>query len=98
MKRLFLTSCISLAVSTSCFAETTPIGADVTITPGQKKKSSKQTTIEEFENRGIRYIKVTPRKGPSYYLIDSDGDGDMDTRRNELDPNLMIPSWTIFTW
>ena len=98
MKRQILISAIVLGISTPCFAEDGFTGGDITITPGQQKKSAKHTMIEEFEDRGVRYIKVTPRKGPPYYLIDSDGDGDMDTRRNELAPNLLIPSWTIFTW
>ena len=98
MKKQLLVLPVLLALSLNSFAEAPPVGGDVTITPSAKKGKVEQTIIEEFKNRGIRYIKVTPKKGPSYYLIDSDGDADMDTRRNELDPNLMIPSWTIFTW
>jgi len=98
MRKLLLTLIIAFGASTPCFAESELTGDDVTISPGQQKKSAEHTIIEEFEAGGVRYIKVTPKKGPSYYLIDSDGDGDMDTRRNELAPNLMIPSWTIFSW
>ena len=98
MKKLFITFAITFGAFTICSAENAPIGGDITISPGQNRGSSEQTIIEEFQERGIRYIKVTPKKGPPYYLIDSDGDGDMDTRRNNLTPNMLVPSWTIFTW
>ena len=43
-------------------------------------------------------IKVTPEKGFSYYLVDSDGDGRLDTRRNALEPNFLVPQWTLLRW
>ncbi|MFO7955195.1 DUF2782 domain-containing protein [Thioalkalivibrio sp.] len=43
-------------------------------------------------------IEVTPAVGPSYYLIDTTGDGTLDGRRNELDPDFVPPSWVIFEW
>jgi len=59
----------------------------------------KQGLIEEFRSNGRVYmIKVTPSKGKPYYLVDGDGDGNFDTRRSDLDPDLMIPSWVILKW
>lgn len=56
-------------------------------------------TIEEYRLNGKLYmIKVIPNKGRPYYLVDADGDGQMETRRNDLDPNLLIPSWVLFRW
>lgn len=43
-------------------------------------------------------VEVTPAVGPTYYLIDTTGDGALDGRRNELDPNFVPPSWVIFRW
>ena len=61
--------------------------------------SDKQNTIKEFRASGRVYmIQITPKKGPSYYLVDADGDGDFDTRHNDLSPNLKVPSWVIFSW
>lgn len=57
------------------------------------------TLIEEYRASGRTYmIRVIPRKGLPYYLIDADGDGSFETRRNQLAPNLLIPSWVIFSW
>lgn len=55
--------------------------------------------IEEFRSGGRVYmIKITPKKGRPYYLVDADGDGNLDSHRNENAPRLLIPSWVIFSW
>ncbi len=55
--------------------------------------------IEEHRINGRLYmIKITPSKGYPYYLLDSDGDGELETRRNDLDPDVLVPRWTLFEW
>ncbi|WP_018233229.1 DUF2782 domain-containing protein [Thioalkalivibrio thiocyanodenitrificans] len=55
--------------------------------------------IEEYRLHGQLYmVRVTPRTGPPYYLVDTSGDGNLETRSHELDPRLMIPAWTILRW
>jgi hypothetical protein len=55
--------------------------------------------IEEYRLQGRLYmIKVTPRKGAPYYLIDTDGDGNLETRRGEMAETPLIPSWILFKW
>lgn len=55
--------------------------------------------IEEYRANGKLYmIKVTPKKGRPYYLVDADGDGMLESHRNEMTPNLLIPSWVLFSW
>lgn len=55
--------------------------------------------IEEYRINGQLYmVKVTPAKGPAYYLMDTDGDGELESRRGELDPRLLVPHWVIFRW
>ncbi|HHH35672.1 MAG TPA: DUF2782 domain-containing protein [Gammaproteobacteria bacterium] len=56
-------------------------------------------TIEEYRINGRLYmIKVTPRKGIPYYLVDNDGDGNFEVRSNELDEEMLVPQWTILRW
>ncbi len=56
-------------------------------------------TVSEYRVNGKMYmVKVTPDKGVPYYLIDSDGDGDLETRRNEMDPGIAVPSWILLRW
>ena len=58
-----------------------------------------EETIEEYRINGSLYmIKVTPALGPSYYLIDNDGDGVMDTNMSEIYSDFVVPQWVIFSW
>jgi len=66
---------------------------DITIIRKGKK------TIQEYRKNGKLYmVKVVPAVGPSYYLIDTDGDGDMDVRGSDLDKGMNINQWKIFEW
>jgi Protein of unknown function (DUF2782) len=52
-------------------------------------------TIEEFRSNGRLYmIKVTPKIGLPYYLIDSMGDGKF-ARQESLDSGLRPPRWIL---
>ncbi len=52
-------------------------------------------TIEEFRSNGKLYmIKVTPKIGPPYYLIDDRGDGKF-ARQESLDLGLRPPRWIL---
>ena len=58
-----------------------------------------KVTVHEYRLNGRLYaVKVIPRRGPPYFLVDGDGDGVMETRRNELAPDFLIPSWVLFSW
>ncbi len=55
--------------------------------------------MHEYRLNGALYmIKVIPRIGAPYYLIDTTGDGNLNLRRSELDPAFVVPSWMIFRW
>ena len=55
-------------------------------------------TIEEYSVNGRVYmIRITPSRGFPYYLIDTDGDGSLETRRNDLD-DRPINQWILFRW
>jgi hypothetical protein len=55
--------------------------------------------IHEYRMNGQLYmVKVIPVRGFPYYLIDSDGDGSLDSRHREMDPGLVVPSWMIYRW
>ena len=62
---------------------------EVTIT-----KETEQT-IEEFRVGGKLYmIKITPKHGKPYYLVDDRGDGKF-SRQESLDSGLLVPRWVI---
>jgi hypothetical protein len=57
-----------------------------------------RAVVEEYRINGQLYmVKITPSKGLPYYLVDSDGDGSLETRRNSLDDPEVV-KWRIFTW
>jgi hypothetical protein len=58
-----------------------------------------QERIEEYRmNNRVYMVKVTPAKGYPYYLVDTTGDGNFDTRRTGLDPKVSVPQWVLFRW
>lgn len=66
---------------------------DITIIRKGKK------TIQEFRKNGVLYmVKIIPAVGPAYYLIDTDGDGNMDVRGSDLDEGTNINQWKLFQW
>jgi len=70
----------------------TPDG-QIVITPGSEEN------IEEYRvNNQLYMMKITPSIGPPYYLIDRDGDGDLETKRFELDENFQVPQWVLIRW
>ncbi len=70
-----------------------PLEPDITII----RKGDK--TIQEYRKNGQLYmVKIVPAIGPSYYLIDTDGDGNMDVRSSDLDDGTKINQWRLFEW
>lgn len=58
-----------------------------------------EATIEEYRVNGqLRYVKITPKKGKPYYLIDKDGDGQMESRHSDLDGVPPINQWLLLEW
>ena len=58
----------------------------------------KDATIEEYLVNGrVRYVKITPTVGKPYYMVDTDGDGKLDRRENDLD-NPPINRWILLEW
>ncbi len=63
--------------------------------PVNISRQSEETTIEEFRANGRLYmIKVTPKHGAPYYLVDDLGDGRF-ARHEGLDSGLRVPRWII---
>lgn len=66
-----------------------------------------QVTIEEFANRSEEAywynqrkvaVKVTPRHGASYYLVDPDADGRFEMRRGGADIDVKPSMWKLSEW
>lgn len=56
-------------------------------------------TITEYRVNGNLYkVKVVPFVGPTYYLIDMDGDGQMERSTNDINQAIIVPQWVLFSW
>lgn len=54
--------------------------------------------VEEYSIQGrLLYVRITPANGYPYYLFDTDGDGSLDRRTNNLD-NPPINQWILHRW
>lgn len=66
---------------------------EVTIRPGE------EGMVEEYRIKGRLYmVKISPKDAPPYYLIDNDGDGELETRHNGPMESRLIPQWILFRW
>lgn len=55
-------------------------------------------TVHEYRVNGQLYmVKVVPRVGEPYYMLDTNGDGEMDTREDDV-RNVATPQWVLFSW
>ncbi len=58
----------------------------------------KDSVIEEYRINGrLRFVKITPSSGPAYYMVDTDGDGILETRSDDL-ANPPINQWILLQW
>lgn len=56
-------------------------------------------TVQEYRMNGRLYmIKVIPTIGRPYFLMDTDGDGSLETTQHELDSGLLVPNWILLEW
>ena len=54
-------------------------------------------TIQEYRQNGFLYaIKITPKNGKPYFLVRADGSEGNFIRSDQ--PDMLIPSWEIFSW
>ena len=53
--------------------------------------------VEEYRQNGRLYmVKVTPERGPVYYLHDTDGNGKLN--REDGTPSVTPVYWTLYEW
>lgn len=74
---------------------------DADLEPSITIREQGEVTVYEYRLNGLLYgIKVVPKNAPAYYLVDTDGDGFMDWRRNDLTSPEMnrVPAWVLFRW
>jgi hypothetical protein len=106
MRPLYLATLFSLSLSAYAAQPEAPAKADAPPPPPMAADDSAdepqvtitkqaEQTIEEYRANGVLYmIKITPKHGVPYYLVDDRGDGKF-SRREGLDSGLRPPRWII---
>ena len=46
----------------------------------------------------VRAVRIEPTVGPVYYLVDTDGDGNLDQRTNSLNADFLVNMWGLISW
>ena len=60
-------------------------------------QKERETVYEYRINGAVYMVKIKPKAGPAYYLLDLDGDGEMDTQQD--DPaKIVVPHWVLLRW
>lgn len=55
-------------------------------------------TVHEYRANGQLYmVKIVPRVGAAYYMIDTNGDGEMDAREDDI-RSVATPQWVLLSW
>ena len=99
----------SVAMAQQETSETTDPAAPPPIppkVPGEEVEPSvviterKGERIEEYSQNGRVYmVKITPVKGPAYYYLDEDGDGQLELRESDRKLNPVQPVyWKVKEW
>jgi hypothetical protein len=60
-------------------------------------ETDKGTIYKYSKNGQVYMVKVVPKAGPPYYLLDTDGDGVLDARTSEV-TDINIHQWEILSW
>ncbi len=82
---------LSLPLSTA-YAEEQQPEPEITIRDGGDR------TLYEYRANGILYaIKVKPKVGPEYFLVDANGDGNF-VRKESTRKSFLIPEWVLLRW
>lgn len=76
-----------------------PVESGETLEPEVTIIRKDDATITEYRVNGNLYkVKIVPAVGKPYYLIDKDGDGELESRVNNIYQDVNVPQWVLFEW
>lgn len=97
MKALFALSLLALAGCASRGGDFNDPAVDLANAQASVRTEANGDVIEEYRIAGqLRMVKITPARGPVYYLIDENGDGRLDKSRGEGTVSPVY--WKLYGW
>lgn len=87
---IVLGACLMGGASAVIGQQQESVEPDVTI------RQEEDRTIREYRVNGQLYaIEIQPKAGPSYYLVDHDGDGNFERQEGD---RIAVPEWVLISW
>ena len=72
---------------------------DSDLQPQVTVQSYDNRVVEEYRvNNNLYMVKITPKSGKPYYLVDDDGSGEMEMRGNAAGRDIRVPQWSLSKW
>jgi len=72
---------------------------DSDLEPEVTVKNYDNRQVEEYRvNNNLYMVKITPKSGSAYYLVDDDGSGEMEVRSNAAGRDIRVPQWSLSNW
>jgi len=72
------------------------VDKDPSLEPVVTTRTEGDQEIEEYRVKGKLYMmRVKPKSGPSYVLMDHKGDGTFMKQDNTLDNGIRVPQWVL---
>ncbi|MBK5941137.1 DUF2782 domain-containing protein [Halochromatium roseum] len=69
------------------------------IAPQVRVRDYQNRTVEEFSvNNNVYMVRITPTAGAPYYLVDTDGSGNMEWNRGRPGFHMQVPQWALLSW
>ncbi len=106
-KHLALSAAILLAFALPCAAQdqdappppAASLPSEGVPEPEITIRQAEERVVEEYRIKGRLYmVKITPKDAPPYYLIDNDGDGELETRHFGPLDSPALPQWILLRW
>ncbi|MGH8027586.1 MAG: DUF2782 domain-containing protein [Pseudoxanthomonas sp.] len=97
MKILLIAPLLALAGCASLGSAQNDPGVDLADAQVAVRTEANGDVVEEYRVAGqMRMVKVTPTRGPAYYLIDENGDGRLDKSKGEGPVSPVY--WKLYGW
>ena len=75
------------------------VETDTGLQPQVTTRKEGDQEISEYRVNGRLYmVRVTPKNGKPYFMVDHKGDGTFAKQDNTLSPHLVVPQWVLLEW
>lgn len=99
MRSLLIAPLLALAGCASLGSAQNDPGMDLADAQVAVRTEPNGDVIEEYRLAGqLRMVKVTPSRGPAYYLMDENGDGRLDRSKGVGEKEISPVYWKLYGW